>query len=308
MKITTSEKTLNRYIDLFEKNLERNKSKNTIINYVSDLNQFITYLNDNDMDYVLDNFDKEDFLDYIDCLKNKFAPATVHRKAISLNEFLTYLNRTGRLKKTPFINGKELKDYLPVIPKRKIDTLSKSQVRNMIFVSGDLFRECLIRTFYDTGARVSEMAAAKWSDIEGDWSGDASVRFILTIRGKGKGGMSKERTVRISPKTMEKLEEMKLSRSYNSEYIFESERTKKPFTTRRLDQIVKELGSASGIEEINTHIFRKSVATNLLENGMPVEYVAEYLGHENIQTTIRNYVDTTKSLHDKVDKAFGEEI
>lgn len=303
MKSNSTEQTLNRYIDLYEKHLGRNKSQNTIVNYVSDLNQFVSYLGEKELDYNLDNFDQENFLDYVVFLKENFAPATVHRKALSLNGFLTFLNRTGRIKKTPFVDGAELQEYLPVIPKKKVKTLSKNQVKNLAFVAKDLMQECLIRMFYDTGCRVSEMVAAKWSDIDTDFD-----RSILTVCGKGKGGMTKERTVRISPKTLELLDQLKGTRDYETEFIFESERTKKPYTTRRLNQIIKEIAEASGIEDISSHVFRKSIATNLLENGLPIEYVSEYLGHEYIETTKRNYLDVSKSLHDKVDAAFGEEI
>jgi site-specific recombinase XerD len=303
MKMNSTENTLYRYLDLYERQLGRNKSQHTIVNYMSDLKQFINYLAVKAMSYNLDNFEREQFLDYLDYLKENFAPATVHRKAISLNGFLTFLNRTGRIKKTPFVDGQELQEYLPVIPKKKVKTLSKNQVKNLVFVADNLQHECMIRTFYDTGCRVSELVAAKWTDIENDFQ-----RNVLLVRGKGKGGLTKERTVRISPKTMELLDQLKSSRDYATEFIFESERTKKPFTTRRLNQIIKEIATASGIEDISSHVFRKSIATNLIENGMPIEYVSEYLGHEYIETTKRNYIDTTKSLHDKVDAAFGEEI
>ncbi|QJT70465.1 hypothetical protein [Microcystis phage MaeS] len=303
MKKSASEQTLNRFVDLFEKHLGRNKSKHTIVNYISDLNQFVKYLSNNNLDYNLDIFDRDRFLDYIDFMKTTYAPATIHRKAISLNEFLVFLNRTGRLKKTPFIDGDELQEYLPTIPKKKVQTLSKNQVKNMAFVAENLMHECLIRMFYDTGCRVSEIVAAKWSDIENDFT-----RNLLVVRGKGKGGMTKERTVRISPKTMELLDQMKSSRNYETQYIFESERTKKPLTTRRMNQILKEISDSSGIENVSSHIFRKSIATHLIENGLSIEYVSDYLGHEYIETTKRNYVDTTKQLHDKVDAAFGEEI
>lgn len=303
MRKNASAKTLDRYLDLFEAHLSRNKSQHTIVNYLSDLRMFTNYLEENNIDYNLDNFTKDDFLDYLDHLKEKYAPATVHRKANSLNGFLMFLNRSGRLKKTPFLDGKEMQEYLPVIPKKKVKTLAKHEVKNLTFIAEDLMHECLIRLFYDTGLRVSEMAAAKWIDIEHDFT-----RCILNVTGKGKGGMTKQRTVRISPKTMEKLEEMKAARDFESEYIFASERTKKPLTTRRLNQILKQVASNSSVGDISSHIFRKSIATNLLENGLPVEYVSEYLGHSNVNTTMRNYVDTSKSLHDKVDAAFGEEI
>lgn len=297
MKKNASENTLYRYLDEYERHLARNKSQHTIVNYISDIKQFVNYLSANEMDFNLDIFDKDAFLDYLDHMKSNFAAATTQRKAISLNQFLTFLNRTGRLKKTPFIDGKELQEYLPVIPKKKVKTLSKNEVRNLTVATEDLMHDCLIRVFFDTGCRVSELVAAKWSDIE-----SGSSRHILNVIGKGRGGMTKQRTVRISPKTMEKLAEMKAARDYDSEFIFTSDRTKQPFTTRRLNQILKDVGN------ISSHIFRKSIATNLIENGMPIEYVSEYLGHSDMNTTKRNYVDTTKALHDKVDAAFGEEI
>jgi len=303
MKKNATQNTLYRYIDLYEKHLARNKSQHTIVNYISDLNQFVNYLEENQLDFNLDTFDKDAFLDYLDHLKAKYVPATTHRKAISLSGFLSFLNRTGKLKATPFIDGKELQEYLPVIQKKKVKTLSKGEVRNLTFAADELMHECLIRLFFDTGCRVSELATAKWADIEHDFT-----RFILNVNGKGRGGMTKQRTVRISAKTMAKLDEMKANRDYENDYIFTSDRTKKPYTTRRLSQILKEVSANSNVGDISSHIFRKSVATSLLENGLPVEYVSEYLGHSDINTTRKNYVDMTRSLHDKVDAAFGEEI
>lgn len=50
--------------------------------------------------------------------------------------------------------------------------------------------------------------------------------------------------------------------------------------------IVKRYGRQSGIEkEITCHIFRHSIATHLLEQGMDIRYIQELLGHKTLTTT-----------------------
>jgi site-specific recombinase XerD len=297
-----NEKTLYNYIDQFEKKLERNKSKHTIINYLSDLKVFAKWLISSEKVNDIEQFTQEDFLDYLDFLKSKFAASTVKRRAISLNEFLIFLNRTGRLKKAPFVDNKEMTDYLPVIPKSRTKSLSKAQIKNLVFACENLLEECIIRFSYDTGCRVSETVRAKRSDIYYDFD-----HITLRVSGKGKGGMSKERNVMISKKTSDKLEELWKTFDFEPEFIFTSQRTKKPISERRVNQIVSAVGKRCGIDELSSHIFRKSIGTNLLKSGLELAYVSEYLGHDSTDTTYKNYLDTVTDLHDKVHE-FYEEI
>jgi integrase/recombinase XerD len=54
---------------------------------------------------------------------------------------------------------------------------------------------------------------------------------------------------------------------------------------------LKRLKEASGItKRIHPHIFRHSLATQLLMEGVDVTLVAQILGHKDIQTTFSNYV------------------
>jgi integrase/recombinase XerD len=47
------------------------------------------------------------------------------------------------------------------------------------------------------------------------------------------------------------------------------------------------------------HALRHSIATHLLEAGRGIEYVADHLGHRNIQNT-RVYAQITNSLREQV--------
>lgn len=91
----------------------------------------------------------------------------------------------------------------------------------------------------------------------------------------------------------------KLHEYNKSSFVFASVRTKAMVSERRIEQIIKEVSESVGLKGITTHIFRKTSATTLLENGMPIEYVSKYLGHDNITTTINHYLDTERTLSDK---------
>ena len=297
------ERTLYNYIDLFEKELGRNKSQNTIVNYLVDLKQFIEYLVASDVDLNINNFDKENFLDYIDHLKNKYSSAaTIERKAVSTNEFLTFLNRTGRMKKAPFVDKGEMGSYLPVKPKKKVKTLTTSEIKNLTFVCDDLMEECIIRLLFDGALRVSELVNLKWSDIDNDFG-----RITISIKGKGKGGLSKERTAILTNKTYEKLIQMQEERKWDSTYVIESERTKKQISPRRVNQILDDIAKRTGVENISSHIFRASQATSLLEKGADITFVSTLLGHSSPATTFNSYVDGNRKLHEKIE-GFMDEI
>ena len=297
------ERTLYNYIDLFEKELGRNKSQNTIVNYLVDLKQFIEYLVASDVDLNINNFDKENFLDYIDHLKNKYSSAaTIERKAVSTNEFLTFLNRTGRMKKAPFVDKGEMGSYLPVKPKKKVKTLTTSEIKNLTFVCDDLMEECIIRLLFDGALRVSELVNLKWSDIDNDFG-----RITISIKGKGKGGLSKERTAILTNKTYEKLMQMQEERKWDSTYVIESERTKKQISPRRVNQILDDIAKRTGVENISSHIFRASQATSLLEKGADITFVSTLLGHSSPATTFNSYVDGNRKLHEKIE-GFMDEI
>lgn len=49
--------------------------------------------------------------------------------------------------------------------------------------------------------------------------------------------------------------------------------------------MICELGKRAGVKKAHPHRFRRTVATNALNRGMPMEEVQQLLGHNDIQTT-----------------------
>jgi integrase len=58
------------------------------------------------------------------------------------------------------------------------------------------------------------------------------------------------------------------------------------YSPRRIQQIIKETASDAQITKwVYPHLLRHSVATTLLERGMPIEQIQKFLGHAKLETT-----------------------
>ena len=56
------------------------------------------------------------------------------------------------------------------------------------------------------------------------------------------------------------------------------------YTTFR--DTTKKLGNELNIQRVHPHKFRRTMATNAIDKGMPIEQVQKLLGHERIDTTM----------------------
>lgn len=151
----------------------------------------------------------------------------------------------------------------------------------------------LLKTLFLTGMRVAEFVAV---EVEHFFFDEA---MILIENGKG----GKSRYVPILPGLAQELKTHLNGRQTG--YIFESNRHSK-FTTRRIQQIVKDTADRAGIvKKVHPHLLRHSVATFLLEKGMLLEQIQKFLGHSKIETTQIYAESTTKMLKEGFNKAFS---
>jgi integrase/recombinase XerD len=195
--------------------------------------------------------------------------------------------------------GKEIRRELKIkrVKSRKnvIIRLSRDEEQKLI---GQAYRETsthglLLKTLFLTGARVSEFVSLKVADLFFD------EQMILIEKGKG----GKSRYVPILPELAQELKTYLGSRKIG--YIFESNRHTK-FTTRRIQQIVKETAGRAGItKKVHPHLLRHTVATFLLENGMPLEQIQKFLGHSKIETTQIYAESSTEMMKAGFQKAFS---
>jgi len=89
-------------------------------------------------------------------------------------------------------------------------------------------------------------------------------------------------------------------------YLFESNRNL-PYSAPRVQQIVKEIAEKAKIKKrVYPHLLRHSVATTLLERGMPIEQIQKFLGHSKLETTQVYAESTTEMIKESYRKALAE--
>jgi len=143
----------------------------------------------------------------------------------------------------------------------------------------------LMEFLYSTGVRVSELALLNVCDIE-------MGRQELIVFGKG----SKERKVYLTDNARFYLKRY-LKERMKEEGITEEELVNKPLfatldqpharlTVAGIQYMFRQLGRRAGVKKVHPHRFRRTIATDLLNRGMPVEQVSKLLGHEKLDTTM----------------------
>jgi integrase/recombinase XerD len=178
-------------------------------------------------------------------------------------------------------------DVLPVV-------LSRTEVQALLAALTEArFRTCL-RLIYHCGLRVGEAVAIRVRDVHG-----RETPPRLHIR-NGKGG--KDRYVPIAPAMVTELREWWRTHQ-NPQFLFPSPgrgwadrtlslaqsmaRATGPMSVSSVQMAYRLARAASAVNTASTtHSLRHSYATHLLEEGVSLRQISQYLGHESLDTTV----------------------
>ncbi|MHB9031547.1 MAG: tyrosine-type recombinase/integrase [Anaerolineae bacterium] len=143
-----------------------------------------------------------------------------------------------------------------------------------------LRNRCLMALLYDTGMRISEALALSREDV---LDGRATrLRLVVTKNGK-------PRTVFVSEETRQLIGAYVRERQDDQRAaLFVSHRRGKglAITPSHAWLIVKQAAQAEGLyASTSPHSLRHRRAQDLLDEGMPLEWVAALLGHQHPDTT-----------------------
>jgi integrase/recombinase XerD len=180
--------------------------------------------------------------------------------------------------------------------KRVVQRLSRDEEQRLI---QQAYKErgehgLLIKSLFQTGARVSEFVSIKVEDFFFDET--------MILIAKAKGG--KSRYVPILPELAQELRTHLGGRSTG--YLFETNRHMR-YSPRRVQQVVKETAEKAKIKKrVYPHLLRHSVATTLLERGMPIDQIQKFLGHSKLETTQVYAESTTEMIRESYRKALSE--
>ena len=154
-------------------------------------------------------------------------------------------------------------------------------------------RGLLIKTLFQTGARVSEFVHLQVPDVYFD------EQMLLITHAKG----GKQRYVPLLPELTHELRTYLRDRTTGPLF---TTRRHAAYSPRRIQQLVQETAALADItKRVHPHLLRHSVATTLLERGMPLEQIQQFLGHAKLETTQIYAASTTAMIKESYQKALG---
>lgn len=249
-----------RFIDLLE---ARGFANGTIGIYVSALAKISKFHNKSPL-----LFTEDDVRAYLlhEMKVEMLKPKTVNLYRCALLTFyrfmapeITIMKRIERIK---------IPHTLPVV-------LSREEVEAMLGTIKNLKHKAAMAVLYSAGLRVSECVSLRISDIDSD-------RMAVRVEsGKGK----KDRYTVLSRRALELL------RAYYRAYapkhwLFPGQKQGSHLNRLTIERIVKRAARNAGISKhVHNHTLRHSFATHLLEAGVQLQVIQQFLGHAHVRTT-----------------------
>ena len=162
------------------------------------------------------------------------------------------------------------------------DHLTASEVKLLIEVvknQGGWYsyrNSILILMLYRHGLRRREASRLRWSDVDLE----EGTIYIRRIKGSRSGRHP------LQGDEMRALK--KLKRDYApSPFVFTSNR-QTPLSERTISHIVHQAGNLAGFDfTVHTHLLRHACGYYLANKGVDTRTIQDYLGHANIQNTVR---------------------
>ena len=130
---------------------------------------------------------------------------------------------------------------------------------------------------YRHGLRVAELVALRWDSVD---FGHGRLHV-----NRAKAGSPAVHP--LSGRELRALRRLKREQEPESPFIFTSERGA-PFTTAGFRKLVSRLGVAAKLEfPVHPHMLRHACGFHLANRGVDTRSLQSYLGHKNIQHTVR---------------------
>ncbi len=154
--------------------------------------------------------------------------------------------------------------------------------------------DLIIQMLYGCALRVSELCNIRVKDVNIE---NATITILESKR-------SKDPALVPVPTTLLKMINQWISDNNltKASYLFFSQLSPKISRTQ-IHRIIKEAGQRAGIEKaITTHSMRRTRATLLLDEGLPLEQVSRLLRHKNIISTMVYLQISIKGLQQAISK------
>lgn len=275
---------------------QKNVSPNTIESYATTFKLFLIFCEDEKqmkperlkLNLITHGLVIE-FLDWIEKVR-KCSISTRNQRRVALHSFFRYVqkaspenlyeiqkilcipNKKGPKTLVPFLIGDEMRILLS-----QPDTTTKEGGRDLV----------LLAVLYDSAARVQELIDLKVKDVR------LSNPAVITLLGKG----NKKRQVPIMKKTQKLLKDYLNHQNLNDamskgdQFLFVNQKKEKlsrwgiSYIINKYVELAKNNPKFTVSFPITPHVFRHSKSMHLLQSGVNLIYIRDFLGHCDCTTT-----------------------
>lgn len=263
---------------------EYNYSSNTIAAYKNDLGQFVSYLQDNNLNSTgsWQSIGADKINGYVTYMKDQpYASSSVARKVAAVKSFFNYLETNQIIQENPTTDIDS-----PKVKKRLPKTLSAEEVERLLEAPANkkspknLRDMALLNMLYSTGMRVTEVVSLRLEDVDLE-------NNVLYCPGKD----DQIRELPFDQETEEILENYIeegrpfLVKDKDETAMFLNHRGQQ-LTRQGLWLIIKAYAKEADLSvAVTPHTLRHSFAAHKLNSGSDLQEVQKLLGHANISTT-----------------------
>lgn len=276
----------------------QNKSNSLVSNLPTHLREFFHYLetkgHDN-LDYVTTKVVNQ-YYEHLSTRKNQrcggaLSNGSLNKHQEALKSFLKYLKNNGfkmtfgvylKTEKTNTITEKD------ILTQDEVKQLFRACEHSHVSKRFRLRDKAMLAVLYSCGLRRNEAVGLNLSDVDFDTK-------QLYVRNGSRNKKRKNPYVAINDFNLNLIEYYMINsrpQFYNShlcDALFVNKNGKRMLgksMADRLTAIVKATENENITEKnISPHKLRHSIATHLLQNGLPIEKVSEFLGHNSLEST-----------------------
>ena len=228
---------------------------------------------------------------YLLTVKNH-KPATVNRKLASLSAFCEWAREAELIPANP-TQGISLVEEVRPAPKW-LDKKQQYALLRAVQEKGKKRDIALITLMINTGLRVSEVSNLQVSDVV-----ITPRKGSVTVRG-GKGEKFRSVPLNVDARTAIQayLEEWPAE---NGDRLFLGQRGGQ-LQPSGIYYLIKRYAHDARLEDVTPHTLRHTFGKNLVDAGVPLDRVAQLLGHESVDTTRIYTTPSEQDLQREVEK------
>ena len=258
-------------LDLFVSALtQKGKSTNTIVAYKGDINQFFSFLKDQNI-FLLESVETSHINNFKKHLADKeYTAKSISRKLNSIKNFFSFLKEGGNLETDPSTNVEHPKyeNDLPKILKPIEYRSLRDACRN------DTRATAIVELMLQAGLRIKEIENLKLENIK-----DNDI-YIENYESHS------DRSVPLNNSAKTALKKYLDDGRYSSrsKNVFVT-KTGKTLLARNIRSLLNRFFNKADIKDIKVNDLRNTFIVFQLKSGIPIDVVSQVVGHKRISTT-----------------------